>query len=191
MSCIARLLTCSVFFERTLHLSKAIVHCRYSGLLSTERYVRILHRPATDLSRCIFIHSHTVGKCLEKHHTTYLTPYSVQATEVALCNYMQTFMRLSFPIHMHAICIRVTRKTKFSYAKLYKTITAKQREMSPLFIDKMADKIGDSSCSLWYRQKLGSAHRNRSLGFTVHQQNTFFLWKLSLLYSLQWCFFAA
>ena len=148
LSCIARSLACSVFFERTLHLSKAIVHCRYSGLLRIERYVHIPHRPATDLSRCIFIHSHTVGRCLEKHQTTYLTPYSVQATEVALCNYMQTFMCLSFPIHMHAICIRVTSKTKFSYAKLYKAITAKQREKSPLF-DKMADKICDSSCSLW------------------------------------------
>ena len=141
----------------------------------------------------------------KKHKIIYLNPYCVQATIVALRNYIQTYTRLLFAIRKHAISISgksflhlqwhtfnrkgLTSKTNFNYTKLYEVITVKERETSPALIDKMADKTCDSSSPVWNRQTLGSPHKNGSFGFTVQAAVRFFSVKLSLLYFLHWCFF--
>lgn len=127
-----------------------------------------------------------------KHKITYLNPYCVQATIVALRNYMQTYTWLLFAIRMHAMSISdksflhlqwqtfnrngLMSKTNFNYTKLYEVITVKERETSPALIDKMADKTCDSSSPVWNRQKPGSPHKKGSFGFTVQAAVRFFLW---------------
>ena len=101
---------------------------------------------------------------------------------------------------MHAICIsdksfvqlerhtfnrnRVMSKTRFTYMVLYKVITEK-RKTSP---DYMADKTRNSSTYVWNRQKL-CAQKTNLLDSQSKHQNTFLLWKLSLLYIQHWHFF--
>ena len=58
LSCIVRLLACSVFFERTLHLSKAIVQCRHTGphrIEGAHSYTAVRHRPKTYHSVFLYI----------------------------------------------------------------------------------------------------------------------------------------